>query len=191
MDGTITKPRIDYAAIRADLDVPDDEPIWETIQSRDPTHRRQSLEKLHIHEAAAAADVELADGAADLLDWLAKKSLPTAVITRNSRASATTIFARHGLPDLLTFTREDAPPKPDPTVVHTACERLGTTSTHAWMVGDGVFDVEVAHNAGATGIWLALGRGDCPHLPPPHRCIEAIGELKKLIQSCDPSEPKD
>ena len=185
MDGTITKPRLDYAAIRADLDVPDEEPIWEAIQSRDAEGKRRALERLYVHESRAAEEAELAEGAAEVIEWLAAEGIGVAVITRNSRASAATVFAKHALPELPIFTREDAPPKPDPTVVHRACAALGTTADRAWMVGDGQFDVGVAHNAGATCIWIALERGDCPHAPAPHACIDGISELRNLIGACD------
>ncbi|MEL7238534.1 MAG: HAD-IA family hydrolase, partial [Planctomycetota bacterium] len=149
----------------------------------DPAEQPELFERLYAHEDRAARAAELADGCQELLAWLHENAMPTAVITRNSAASAKTIWQTHGLPELPIYSRDEAPPKPDPTVVFEACRRFELRPADVWMVGDGIFDVEVARNAGATGVWLSLGRDLRPFEAEPHLTVAGLPELLAVLRN--------
>src|SRR5580658_321721 len=91
MDGTLTTPVLDFPKIRAELGVGPG-PILESLARLDQTRRDQAEAKLHCIEDGAAKNSVLNEGFRDLLAWLAANGLPTALITRNSRLSAQTVF---------------------------------------------------------------------------------------------------
>ena len=181
MDGTLTVPRLDFPAIKADLGI-GDQPILEAMAAMSHDQRRVASAKLDRHEADAAAASELAVGCHDLLDWLAAERLPFAVITRNSRQSVETVWRLHGLPACVTVAREDATFKPDPAPLRLAADRLGVEVADCWMVGDGVHDVEAAAAAGCRSVWLSLGREQRPFGAVPWRTVRDLPGLLDALR---------
>jgi len=49
--------------------------------------------------------------------------------------------------------------KPEPGMIHQACERFAIDLSHSFVVGDKVLDVEAATRAGARGILVRTGYG--------------------------------
>jgi HAD superfamily hydrolase (TIGR01549 family) len=155
MDGTLTVPNLDFPEIRRQLGVPAGAPILESIAAW-PVERRTTAERrLYELEAVAADSCELNPGCGELFDFLADRDLPTAIITRNTRASLEAVWAKHRLPECVTITREDAVHKPDPAPLHLACERLEADPALAYMIGDGVHDIEAGLAAGCRTVWLS------------------------------------
>jgi histidinol-phosphate aminotransferase len=97
-----------------------------------------------------------------LLERLASQ-LPLAVVTGRPRQDAERFLADHDIAGLFAAVvcMEDAPPKPDPTPVRLALDRLSIR--RAWMVGDTVDDIRAARAAGV----LPLG------FLPPHLDADA------------------
>jgi hypothetical protein len=54
MDGTLTRPLLDFAAIRADIALTADDPILETMARMAPDARQRAEAVLRRHEDAAA-----------------------------------------------------------------------------------------------------------------------------------------
>jgi phosphoglycolate phosphatase-like HAD superfamily hydrolase len=84
--------------------------------------------------------------------------LTTALITRNSRLSAQTVFRLHQLSMDVIITREDGPFKPSPIPLELACSRLNVKHDEVWMVGDGQHDIEAANAAGIRSVWISHGK---------------------------------
>ena len=124
MDGTLLAPDLDYPRIKAEMGIGPG-PILESLAELDDTRRRQAEAVLHRIEEASAQNSRLNDGCLDLLAWLAANGLTTALITRNSRLSAQTVFRLHQLSMDVVITREDGPFKPSPIPLEIACRRLG------------------------------------------------------------------
>lgn len=156
MDGTLTRPMLDFPRIKAEMGI-GNRPILEAMSEMNAPARAAAEAILHRHENAAAAGSQLNDGCVELLDWLRERNVRTALITRNSRVSVTTVLARHGLRMDVLVSREDAPPKPDPAPLRLACGRLGVAEAEVWMVGDGQYDVEAGLAAGVRTVWISHG----------------------------------
>ena len=179
MDGTLTRPMLDFPRIKAEMGI-GQRPILEALAEMQPDARRGAEAVLLRHEEDAAAGSTLNEGCRDLLDWLAKRGVRTALITRNSRTSVLTVLGRHGLALDVLITREDAAPKPDPKPLWLACERLGVPPTETWMVGDGQYDVEAGAAAGIRTVWVSHGRQQ-DFDTRPWRTVSDLCELQLLL----------
>lgn len=158
MDGTLTRERIDWSALRSELNIPAHQGFLEALEQMDLAERSRVEQILHDHEHQAALRSELNDGCRELLNWLDAHGIGRALITRNTRASVQTVFELHGLHFDVTITREDGIYKPDPEPLLRACTQLKVPTEQVWMVGDWKYDIEAANAARITGIWLSYGR---------------------------------
>jgi HAD superfamily hydrolase (TIGR01549 family) len=154
MDGTLTVPDLDFPRIKAEMGIGPG-PILESLAELDETRLRHAETILHRIEEISAENSRLNEGCRDLLAWLAANSLATALITRNSRLSAQTVFRRHQLSMDVIITREDGPFKPSPVPLQLACRHLGVQHDEVWMVGDGQHDIEAARAAGIRAVWIS------------------------------------
>ena len=186
MDGTLTVPHLDFPAIRREIGLRSGVPILEAIDALPPDDRPAAHAVVDRHEEEAAAASELADGCHELLDYLAQRPLPYAVVTRNSRRSVETVWNRHDLPPCVCVTRDDAVHKPDPAPLRLACERLGVGDAGVWMIGDGPHDVEAGNAAGMKSVWLSLNRTERPFAAEPWRTVEDLGGVLALLRACRP-----
>jgi len=156
MDGTLTRPFLDFPAIRAAVGVP--EPLLENMMAMPPgPERDRAFSILEKFEDEAADRSELNHGAADVLEFLAKKSIPTGLVTRNSRRSTELTLKKHALRIDVCVTRDDAPAKPRPEPLWLICERFKVLPAHTLMVGDFKFDILAGRNAGTRTALLTNG----------------------------------
>jgi HAD superfamily hydrolase (TIGR01509 family) len=184
MDGTLTRPMLDFAAIKAEMGI-GHEPILEAMASMTAAQRQRAQCILERHEHLAATESTLNDGCTELLNWLDCRDVGTALITRNSRRSASEIVRRHALAIDVLVTRDDGAFKPDPRPLHTACQRLRVPIGCAWMVGDGQYDVEAGLAAGAVTVWISHGRSR-PFDAVPSLEQRDLIELLAVLRSCHP-----
>ncbi|MEC7921780.1 MAG: HAD family hydrolase [Planctomycetota bacterium] len=153
LDGTLTLPQLDFAAIRAEMGITDG-PILEELEALAPAQAEVARTVLEAHEEKAAITSRLQPGARELLDELRRRNIPTAILTRNSRQSLDTVIKKHHLQVNETLSREDAPVKPSPEPVLLLCRRLGTEPANTLVTGDYIFDIEAANRAGAISVLL-------------------------------------
>jgi HAD superfamily hydrolase (TIGR01509 family) len=182
MDGTLTEPMLDFPRIKAEMGI-GDRPILEALAEMNPRERLAAETVLHRHEEEAAQGSSLNPGCRELLEWLDARGVGKALITRNSRRSVETVLERHGLRIDVLVAREDAPPKPDPTPLRLACDRLGVRGVAAWMVGDGQYDVEAGNAAGLLTVWVSHRRHR-PFGAVPWRQVGDLMDLMRLLKSC-------
>lgn len=176
MDGTLTRPMLDFDAIRAEIDIRG--PILEALRGMNEIDLERANKILDRHEREAAEASELNDGCRELLGAVEALGLPTAIITRNSRASVDIVLARHALTFGVLICRDAAPPKPDPRAIFVACDALGVTAADCWMIGDGSHDIEAGNAAGATTIWL-------DHAQPKDFAAMPTARVTRLTQITD------
>ncbi len=153
LDGTLTVPELDFAAIRAEMGIAEG-PILEELDALAPAQAEAARKVLEAHEERAAINSALQPGARELLDELRRRNLPTAILTRNSRQSLDTVIKKHRLAVTETLSREEAPVKPSPEPVLLLCRRLGAEPANTLLTGDYIFDIEAANRAGAVSVLL-------------------------------------
>ena len=157
MDGTITVPALDFPRMKAEIGLPPEEGLLESLRRLRPGERAAAEEILLRHETAAARASVLNDGVPATLSALAAMGIRTAILTRNCRSSADIVMEKHGLRFDALVTREDCAPKPRPDGLHIAAARMGVDMSACVMVGDYEFDVEAGRAAGALTVLYAPG----------------------------------
>lgn len=177
MDGTITQPYLDFQTIRNAIGIA--EPLLENMLALPPgPERDQAFSILERFEHQAAEASKLNEGARQVLDALAGRGVPSALLTRNSRRSTERVLQKHSLTFQAVVTREDAPVKPRPEPLWLICEKLGVNPSQVLMVGDFIFDIQAGRNAGTRTALLTNGKGAVPAADPvPDHVFDRLTDL--------------
>lgn len=180
LDGTLTRPVFDFDVIRREIGLPTvpKTPVLEAMEQMTDAERRRAEVILHRHEREAAETSELWDDTLDVLVAIRKSGRPIGLITRNSKRSADTVIAKHGLQVDLVRTREDGVYKPSPEPVLAVCRQLGVSPQDAWLVGDYLFDLLSGNAAGATTV-LMIGNKELPDFA--EHADHVIRRLRELL----------
>ena len=102
------------------------------------------------------------------------------IATGKSRRGLSAILETHGLAKhfVTLQTADDAPSKPHPGMLERAMEETGMAKDETVLIGDTVFDMEMALNAGAGAFGVAWGYHDTAEL-------KAAGAHLVLDNLCD------
>ena len=174
MDGTLTVPNLDFKLMYERCGVPMSEDILEAIAKMPPADADAANAVIDEMEAEGRRTLRLMPGAAEVAAWLQAMDIPTAIVTRNTRATVDhlhdALWAPEGLePFSPAITRDDAnvKPKPDPDALRVIGEAWGAPAASLAMVGDSpANDVVFGKKAGAytalvdTGRRFVEGKGD-------------------------------
>lgn len=149
LDGTLADSQLDFAAMRRESSCPDDLGLLEFIDSlADPAEKERVANIIHCHEMAGARRATWIEGAQALCHQLTENDIPLAIFTRNSREAASYTVEALAIPHQILIAREDAPAKPDPTGLLAITEALDIDVDEALYVGDYLYDLQAAANAG-------------------------------------------
>jgi len=120
-------------------------------------------------------------GTRAVLEALHQQGFLLAVATGKSRRGLVATLDRHGLLGLFTVlkTADDGPGKPNPDILVDAMTELGVAPQDTVMIGDTVFDILMARQAGAYALGVDWGYHDPAelHAAGAHASIAAFGEL--------------
>ena len=180
MDGTLLDSGLDFHAMRAEMDLPENAPILESLKSMSAAERERCEEILHRHEWAGADRSMPMPGAMEFLETLDRRQIPRAVLTRNRRDLTLSVLARLGMDFEVIHAREDGPAKPDPAVLLSICESWGLKPAEVAMIGDFHYDIDVGRNAGTQTVLYTAGR-DMQEFP-------WAAEANLLLHSFDAAE---
>lgn len=116
--------------------------------------------------AAGAVAEPLYDGIAGLIEELAKDGWQLAVATGKSDRGLAHCLAAHGLTQHFVSlqTADRHPSKPDPSMIEQCIADAGADRARTAMIGDTVYDIAMACNAGVTGFGVDWGYHDAPEL---------------------------
>jgi HAD superfamily hydrolase (TIGR01549 family) len=182
MDGVLIHSPLDLAAIKQELFGDSAVFIIEGLEALPPDQRMVKDAILLQRELEAAAEAELDPVVPDLFAWLENHGIKRGVITRNSRDVVRAIAERLHIDFGAIVGREDAPPKPDPASVLTACRALGCDPKASVMVGDYIFDIEAGASAGCRTVFLETDT--FRHLKPyADERICALRELQSILEN--------
>lgn len=156
LDGTLVDSALDFEVIRRDMGLPAGSPILEALNEIPAgAEKERLLDVLRSHELRGAERAVLFDGVPRFLEWLDQHGLYRAILTRNSRESTDLVLRRLAIPFTQVLTREDAPPKPDPTGLLHICRVWGLYPAEVLFCGDYLFDLEAGSRAGMRTILFA------------------------------------
>ncbi len=112
-----------------------------------------------LHDPTNTSTDPLFPGVVEVLDVLAADGVLLGVATGKGSRGLRKTLQQHGLTDrfvtLQTADRNRG--KPDPEMLHNAMAETGVLPEHTMMIGDTVYDVEMARNAGVAPIGVSWG----------------------------------
>lgn len=156
MDGTLTVPMHDFAAIKRELEIPDGEDILTELARRPPARAAADRAFLAAWEEDIARRAQAQDDALALLEALQDAGARLGVLTRNTRLGATLTLEASGLArffaDDEVLGRGCAPAKPHPGGVQVLLDRWGAQAEDAVVVGDWIYDIRAGAAAGAATV---------------------------------------
>ena len=131
--------------------------------------------------AATTQPVPLFPAARDTLRFLQSRGYLLAVATGKSRSGLQRSLAESALEDVFAASRcaDETLSKPDPLMLNELLDELGIGPEAALMIGDTVYDMEMAALAGMDGVAMSTGVHDrarllqCPALD----CLETLDQL--------------
>lgn len=128
----------------------------------------------------------LFDGIAPLLAELSgRDEMLLGVVTGKSRRGLAAILAHHGYERTFVTIRtaDDCPSKPHPAMVLECCAETGIAPEMTYVIGDSVYDVEMARAAGATAIGVSWGYGapDMLLAAGAHGVAESAADIAGLL----------
>jgi HAD superfamily hydrolase (TIGR01509 family) len=164
LDGTLVDSRLDFEAMRREMELPPGLPILEAIDRLPPEAAERCWRILTEHELAGAARATAYPGVADFLRRLTLADVHRAVFTRNSRPITLATLSNVKLAFEVIVCREDGPVKPDPAAILRICRGWNIQPAECVVFGDHRFDVEAARAAGAHAV-LFTGSGEPSGLP--------------------------
>ncbi|HWI39992.1 MAG TPA: HAD family hydrolase [Verrucomicrobiae bacterium] len=184
LDGTLTVPVHDFAAIRQELGIPDGGDILEHVASAPAESAVLMRERLRLIEDELALRTRPAEGALALLQALRRNGARMGVLTRNTREVALRtlelIGAADCFPEQDVLGRDEARPKPDPDGILALAGRWGADPAATVMVGDYLYDLQAGRRAGATTVHVE--RGPVPRWPELADVVVAgLDELAMLV----------
>ncbi len=125
-------------------------------------------------------------GVEALLAELARSGHFLAVATAKSRRGLDHDFARTGLGHHFHASRtmDDSPGKPDPHMIESLIEELGTTRERTLMIGDTCHDLEMAANARVAAVAVLSGSQTREQLEPgrPAAILGGVAELAGWLE---------
>ncbi|XP_073106234.1 haloacid dehalogenase-like hydrolase domain-containing protein At2g33255 isoform X2 [Elaeis guineensis] len=148
MDGTLTVPVIDFAAMyRAVLG---DEglaaaraaspsgsvDVLHHIEKWAPPEQQKAYEIITHFERQGLDRLQIMPGATELCEYLDSKKIRRGLITRNIKAAVDLFHQRFGMKFIPALSREFRPYKPDPAPLLHICSTWGIPPSEVMMIGD-------------------------------------------------------
>ncbi|KKO45738.1 phosphatase [Arsukibacterium ikkense] len=150
LDGTLVDSRLDFAAICHDIGWPAGTPLLEQLATVSCLTEKSRVEQIiRRHELAGADAASWIPGALASLQQLQQQGWPLAILTRNMRSATERVISRLQIPISLVLTRDDCAAKPDPAGLMMIASELQLSCAEILYVGDYLFDLQVAANAGS------------------------------------------
>ncbi len=147
MDGTLVDSHYDWPAIRAELGI-DAPSLIDALNGLDSPERETKWRRMAEIERRATAAAALQTGVREVLAFLRRRGLATALVTNNSAENTAQVLRRFGLAFDLVLTRDDGVWKPSGAPVTEAARRLGVPVARCLKVGDSHYDVAAGRAAG-------------------------------------------
>ena len=132
----------------------------------------------------------LYDGIMPLLTELgARDDLLLGIVTGKSQRGVRSVFERHGIGHhfVVTRTADDCPSKPHPAMVLESCAEMGIEPSQTIVIGDAVYDMQMARAAAAMAVGVSWGYHNRQGLieSGARHILDTPSELHALLQGMD------
>ncbi len=147
----------------------------------DPADYPKLVERYRVHYLLGDQTIELFAGARDLLDDLRGAGYRLAVATGKSRVGLDRALQAVEAIDVFDITRcaDETFSKPHPQMLREVMDGVGSTPERTVMIGDTTHDLQMALNAGTSGIAVTYGAHAEALLLElsPRFCAHSVAEL--------------
>ncbi|WP_419913441.1 HAD-IA family hydrolase [Hoeflea sp.] len=156
--------------------------IDEMIHRMVANYKRHSI----MMRETETCDEPFYDGIWDLLQTLSKRDdILLGVVTGKSRRGLDNLLEKHGLAKSMISTRtaDECPSKPNPAMVLECCSDAGMDPAETIVIGDAIYDIQMARNAGAMAVGVSWGYADAGQLHDAgaHHVVSQPAELMPII----------
>jgi HAD superfamily hydrolase (TIGR01549 family) len=179
MDGTITRPNIDWKELRERIGAVPGRTIIDHIESLDPAAAGRANRILLDTEMEACAGSELNEGVREMLDLLRERRVPTALVTNNHLEGMRVVLRKHSLAFDVALSRDDGILKPSSDLIHKALDALSVRPEEALSIGDGRYDMDASLEAGVPFLYVTHGRPALDHQPAVSSMTEALAWIRE------------
>lgn len=144
------------------------------------------VDRYKHHYLANDAEIRLFEGSAELIAELFASGFLLAVATGKSRKGLDRALSNSGLGSYFSSSRcaDECFSKPHPQMLEELMEEFGVPQDRTLMIGDTTHDLQMAINAGVSG--LAVGYGAHPavelHALKPLACVQNVVELTEWMR---------
>jgi len=132
-----------------------------------------------------AREQTLFEGVHDMLDEVEEAGFLLAIITSRSGGRLRDLLATEGIHHRFVTlkTTDNGPGKPNPHLMYQALEETGVEKHNAVMVGDTIFDMQMARNAGTMAVGVSWGVHETGELVEAgaHSVLDDIREISPTI----------
>ncbi|MDH7512180.1 MAG: HAD-IA family hydrolase [Clostridiales bacterium] len=163
LDGTIVEAAYDWSRIRADLGT-SGLPILSYLDSLEEPERSRKWRLLREYEDEATRKARLKKGTREFLHFLTRRGLKKALVTNNSRRNVRFLVRKFRLEFDHVLSRESGLWKPSGAPFKEVMRKLGLKKGECAVVGDSLFDLQAAEEAGIE--WVFLISQDRDKFPP-------------------------
>lgn len=146
--------------------------------------RESVVEQYRVHFLEQDnTEMPLFDGVEDGLDILLAAGYQLAVATGKARRGLSRVLSETGLEDRFTATRcsDEALSKPHPRMVHDILAVTGVASERAIVVGDTVYDIQMARNAETDALAVCYGVHDRARLIA-ERPVDCVVNFEAVVE---------
>jgi HAD superfamily hydrolase (TIGR01509 family) len=161
LDGTLTVPVHDFAAIKRELSLDPDTDILSGLAALSEKDRTERMGVLNDIEKDLAENALGAPGGDKLLDALTTRGCKLGILTRNAMDFAWLSLRAIGLDHHFglhsVIGRDEAMPKPDPEGLFKLLDLWKADPGQCVMVGDYLYDLEAGKSAGMATIHVDSG----------------------------------
>ena len=159
MDGTLIRSDYDWPSIRAELGV-EGPSLVDALNALPESRRSEAWVRMREIETRASLAASVVDGARDLVELLGSRGVKTALVTNNTSVNTRSLTRRFGLRFDVVLTRDSGLYKPSSAPLVEAMRRLGVDASRTMAVGDSMYDIRSAREAGCVCVVVVNGGFD-------------------------------
>ncbi|MCL1066015.1 HAD family hydrolase [Shewanella olleyana] len=155
LDGTLVESQLNFGEIKQQLNCPFETDVLDFIEDMASKEQQDRAHQIIIeHETSDAMNAKALPHMHALLASLQQFSLPTAIVTRNSKAATATKLSQNNIAMELVLTRECYPAKPAPDALLAIANKWNIPAAELIYVGDYLYDIQAAKNAGMMSVFI-------------------------------------
>ena len=181
LDGTVVENAYDWPRIKAELET-GGTPILTYLHGLAEPERSRKWAILERHEAEQTERSTLRPGMPELLAFLRKRGVGTALVTNNSEHNVRLLAEKFRLSFDVVLSRASGLWKPSGAPLREAMRRLDSEPEESCVVGDTPFDVLAARDAGIPRIFL-LGSPRAGEGEPEVEVVAGAAALKARLET--------